>query len=97
MNIPPPSSVEDLSRWILQFETAQNKTTRSRSQWADQAIIKLKDSAFEGEMSEQRRLRHRAGMLVWPWDRFKLDLRKVVGKVFTLNFETLPIDQLRRV
>ena len=97
MNIPPPSSVEDLSRWILQFETSQNKTTRSRSQWADQAIIKLKGSAFEGEMSERRRLRHRAGMLVWSWDQFKLDLRKVVGKVFTLNFETLPIDQLRRV
>ena len=79
-DISPPSSEEDLSRWIIQFKTAQNKTTRPRSQWADQAIIELKDSAFEGEMRQQRLLRHRAGMLVWPWDQFKLDLRKVVGE-----------------
>jgi len=79
-NIPPPSSEEDLPRWILEFESAQNLTTKPRSQleWADQAIIELKDSVFGSEMDKVRRLRHSDGMLVWPWDQFKVDLRMVV-------------------
>lgn len=79
-NISPPISERDLSRWILQFENAQNMTTRPRSQWADQAIIELEDSAIGSEIIEMRRQRHRDGMLVWPWDQFKLDLRMAVGK-----------------
>jgi hypothetical protein len=53
-NIPPPSSEGDLSRWILQFENAQNiPAMKPRLQWADQAIIELKDSAVGSEISEQ--------------------------------------------
>ncbi|KIM47323.1 hypothetical protein M413DRAFT_440764 [Hebeloma cylindrosporum] len=79
LNIPPPSCEGDLSRWILEFENAQNMTARPRSQWAGQAIIELKGAILVGsELREIRRLRHGEGILAWPWDEFKAALRKLV-------------------
>lgn len=96
-NIPPPSSAEDISRWILEFEDAQNVAERPIPQWTDQAIFELRESPVGEEMSKIRDLRHDSGMLDWPWDQFKVDLRTVVGtqcSIFFFRDELNAINQL---
>jgi len=85
-NIPPPSSADDISRWILEFENAQNVAERPIPQWADQAIFELRESPVGEGMGNIRDVRHQNGMLDWPWDQFKVDLRTVVGKRRSIFF-----------